>query len=34
MRAAANERMREVAETVSQGGIPFSPEEYGDQDPV
>jgi signal transduction histidine kinase len=33
MRAAANERMREVAETVSQGGIPSSPEAYGEQDP-
>lgn len=32
MRAAANERMREVAETVSQGGIPSSPEAYGEQD--
>jgi transcriptional regulator with GAF, ATPase, and Fis domain len=29
MRAAANERMREVAETVSQGGIPSSPEAFG-----
>jgi GAF domain len=34
MRAAANERLREVAETVSQGGIPSSPEAFGDHDPM
>jgi signal transduction protein with GAF and PtsI domain len=34
MRAAANERLREVAETVSQGGIPSSPEAFGDNDRV
>jgi signal transduction protein with GAF and PtsI domain len=32
MRAAADERMREVAETVSQGGIPSSPEAYGQRE--
>jgi signal transduction histidine kinase len=29
MRVAANERLREVAETVNQGGIPSSPEGFG-----
>ncbi len=29
MRTAADQRMRELAETVSQGGIPSSPEAYG-----
>jgi len=29
MRAAAQERLKEVAETVNQGGIPSSPEAYG-----
>jgi len=31
MRQAANERLKEVAETVSQGGIPSSPEAYGER---
>lgn len=30
MRAAAQERLKEVAETVNQGGIPSSPEGYGE----
>jgi signal transduction protein with GAF and PtsI domain len=32
MRAASDERMREVAETVSQGGIPSSPEAYSERE--
>ena len=28
MRTAANERLKAVAETVNQGGIPSSPEAY------
>ena len=34
MRAAANERMQEVADTVNQAGIPSSPEAYGDREPA
>jgi transcriptional regulator with GAF, ATPase, and Fis domain len=34
MRAAANERLREVAEAVSQGGIPSSPEAFEEPDAV
>src|SRR3954465_1907053 len=32
MRLPADERLREVAETVSQGGIPSSPEAFGDRE--
>jgi GAF domain-containing protein len=32
MRAQANERMREVAESVAQGAIPSSPEAYADRE--
>lgn len=32
MRTAANERLKAVAETVSQGGIPSSPEAYGERE--
>jgi signal transduction histidine kinase len=32
MRVASRERMREVAETVNQGGVPSSPEAYGAQE--
>lgn len=32
MRASANERMRELAETVAQGSIPSSPEAYTDRE--
>jgi Transcriptional regulator containing GAF, AAA-type ATPase, and DNA binding domains len=32
MRSAANERLKEVAEEVSQGGIPSSPEAYGERE--
>ena len=34
MRTAADQRMRELAETVSQGGIPSSPEAFGRTDAV
>jgi hypothetical protein len=30
MRAAAQDRLKEVADTVNQGGIPSSPEAYGE----
>ena len=33
MRTAANERLKTVAETVNQGGIPSSPEAYGGGEP-
>jgi signal transduction protein with GAF and PtsI domain len=32
MRAAANDRLKQVAQTVSQDGIPSSPEAYGDRE--
>lgn len=32
MRASAQERLREVSDTVTQGGIPTSPEAYGDRE--
>ena len=32
MRTAANERLKAVAETVNQGGIPSSPEAYGERE--
>jgi hypothetical protein len=32
LRSSAQERMREVSNTVSQGGIPTSPEAYGDRE--
>jgi nitrogen-specific signal transduction histidine kinase len=32
MRVASRERMREVTETVNQGGVPSSPEAYGAQE--
>lgn len=32
MRASAQERLREVSDTVAQGGIPPSPEAYGDRE--
>ena len=32
LRASAQERMREVSNTVAQGGIPTSPEAYGDRE--
>ncbi len=34
MRLAAHDRLREVAETVSQSGIPSSPEGYGEREQV
>lgn len=32
MRVAAHDRLKEVADTVNQGGIPSSPEAYGEQE--
>jgi nitrogen-specific signal transduction histidine kinase len=34
MRIAAQERLKQMAETVNQGGIPSSPEAYGQQEVI